>query len=115
MFLEAIAIDSAEERASYLDKACAADADLRASVETLLKAHTAAGEFLEAPALADAAARTANRAELLTPPGTVIGRYKLWNRSAKGATAPSSWPSRRRRSSARSRSRSSRRAWTRSR
>src|SRR5687767_1758318 len=77
MFLEAIAIDSVDERASYLDKACAADSDLRASVETLLAAHTSAGDFLESPALAGAEQRTRSRAELLTPPGTVIGRYKL--------------------------------------
>src|SRR5689334_9811338 len=70
MFLKAINIAPPEERASYLNEACAADAELRASVETLLNAHVAAGNFLESPA-------SAGDEALLTPPGTTIGRYKL--------------------------------------
>src|SRR5262245_12964199 len=77
MFLKAIDIDSAEERASYLDQACAGDFDLRASVETLLKAHTAAGTFLESPPADLGLGPDLDPPNLLTPPGTIIGRYKI--------------------------------------
>src|SRR5918993_783040 len=72
MFLRAIDIESDEERASFLADACAADSDLRVSVETLLNAHRAAGTFLASPAASDLDAPL-----LFTPPGTVIGRYRL--------------------------------------
>ncbi len=39
----------AEERAKFLDAACAGDAELRARIEGLLASHSAAGEFLGAP------------------------------------------------------------------
>src|SRR5262249_25117411 len=39
------------ERAAYLDETCAGDPPLRQRVEALLQAHTAAGSFLEKPAL----------------------------------------------------------------
>ena len=42
-------------RGAFLDEHCAGDAVLRADVESLLQAGDAAGEFLEAPAVAEAA------------------------------------------------------------
>jgi hypothetical protein len=39
IFNEALDLDSAADRAAYLDKACGSDPDLRARVETLLAAH----------------------------------------------------------------------------
>ena len=41
---------SAGERASYLDKSCAGDADLRQRVETLISAFERAGGFMNQPA-----------------------------------------------------------------
>ncbi len=63
-------------RAAYLEKACAGEAALRAEVESLLAAHTAAGEFLETPALATAAAVVA---ETLPDPqcGKRHGPYRI--------------------------------------
>ena len=59
---------SAVERAAYLDGACGNDADLRARVETLLRAHEEAGRFLEPTSAPEPPAEGV---------GTVIGRYKL--------------------------------------
>jgi WD40 repeat protein/tRNA A-37 threonylcarbamoyl transferase component Bud32 len=49
IFCAAIEIDSAEERAAYIARACAADTNLRRCVEKLVAAHFQAGKFLEAP------------------------------------------------------------------
>jgi hypothetical protein len=54
VFTEALAINDPQERATFLEQACAGDADLRASVESLLKAFVA-GSFLEKPAFPPAA------------------------------------------------------------
>src|SRR5215213_8086629 len=78
MFLKATDIESDEERAAYLSEACGHDTDLRTSVDTLLKAHIAAGTFLNSPAVANGGlVPEFDPPILLTPPGTVIGRYKL--------------------------------------
>jgi serine/threonine protein kinase/tetratricopeptide (TPR) repeat protein len=73
---EAVEYRSPEERAAFLDKACAGDAERRARVEALLQAYAAAGNFLEGepqqeqnlPTVAEPVAER---------PGTVIGPYKL--------------------------------------
>src|SRR5262249_39493920 len=49
IFDEAAEIDSTDERAAYLDRACAGDEALRRQVDTLLRALSEAGSFLEAP------------------------------------------------------------------
>jgi len=51
IFLEAIEKETAEERADYLDHVCGNDASFRAEFESLLKAHSGAGDFLESPAI----------------------------------------------------------------
>jgi serine/threonine protein kinase len=62
-----------EERAAYLDQACAGDADLRARVERLLAAHPNVGGFLE-PASTDAHEPAAPTEGV----GAVVaGKYKL--------------------------------------
>src|SRR3954447_1650270 len=73
---EAVEYGSPEERAAFLERACAGDADRRARVEALLRAYEAAGNFLQgdpppcAPvATVDDVAREQS--------GTVIGPYKL--------------------------------------
>lgn len=48
VFTEAINIRP-QDRAVYLDIACAGDVNLRRKVEALLKAHDRAGNFLEEP------------------------------------------------------------------
>ena len=52
IFLAALEIADAAERAAYLDQACGEDADLRAQVEALLSSHQDSSQFLETPAAA---------------------------------------------------------------
>ena len=47
LFGEALECASPQERASYLDRVCGQDSELRARVEELLQAHEAAGGFLQ--------------------------------------------------------------------
>jgi WD40 repeat protein/serine/threonine protein kinase len=68
------------ERAAYLDSACGADTNLRRRVEELLRAHDAAGGFLQQPAVGahgTAEYEPDGDGLLREGPGTVIGPYKL--------------------------------------
>ncbi len=56
IFLAALEITDAAQRASYLDQACAGDPSLRNQVDALLAAHERSGEFLDVPALKQLAA-----------------------------------------------------------
>jgi len=66
---------SEEERAAYLDSVCGDDHVLRARIESLLKAHEEAGDFLEVPAFDPNA--TLDNSAVIEGPGTRIGRYEL--------------------------------------
>jgi len=50
IFTEAVRFP-AEERATFLDRACAGDENLRRKVEALLRAHERVGDFLETPSI----------------------------------------------------------------
>src|SRR6201988_4814616 len=63
------------ERAAYLDGACSCDVNLRAQIETLIRAHDEAGGFLAPPETGDSVAEEQ---------GTVIGRYKLLQHIGEG-------------------------------
>jgi serine/threonine protein kinase len=82
IFLEALQRTTAEQRAAYLDQACAGDDELRHNVEMLLKAHAKAGEFLNQPAAAPVA--TVDEPTVTEGPGTVIGPYKLLEQIGEG-------------------------------
>jgi WD40 repeat protein/serine/threonine protein kinase/tetratricopeptide (TPR) repeat protein len=73
---EAVEYQSPEERTAFLEKACAGDAGLRARVEALLRAHEAAGNFLQGDPTPRAPVATADEAAR-EKAGTVIGPYKL--------------------------------------
>jgi serine/threonine protein kinase len=77
IFGQALVIESAEERAAYLEKACAGDATLRAEVEGLLAALEGAGDFLKHPA--EAPVVTVD-----SEPGAIVGE--------RGASAPGESP-----------------------
>ncbi len=49
LFLQAVEIGSADERAAFLNRACGTDAELRRGVEALLRHHDEESDFLEAP------------------------------------------------------------------
>src|SRR5438067_3314206 len=70
------------ERAAKLNVACGPDAELRALVEGLLKAHADAGSFLEQPLFGP----TPTTDELPRPerPGAGIGPYKLLQQIGEG-------------------------------
>jgi serine/threonine protein kinase len=75
IFAEALKLRTAEERAAYLNDACRDDAALRAEVESLLKAHEGAGDFLDTAAVGLVA--PPDGLPLIDSPGAIIGRYKL--------------------------------------
>jgi serine/threonine protein kinase/WD40 repeat protein/tetratricopeptide (TPR) repeat protein len=82
IFFTALEKGSTEERAAYLDQACAGDPDLRGRVEKMLTAQAQAGSFLEQ--LARSPLATVDEASLRNGPGTVIGPYKLLEQIGEG-------------------------------
>jgi serine/threonine-protein kinase len=81
LFAQAIEIASPEERALFLEKACANDLELRREVEKLVRDHFRAGEFLERPAAHIVVTVDKAPAE---GPGTLIGPYKLLEQIGEG-------------------------------
>ena len=79
-----------EERAAFLDEACAGEAELRRRVEQLLEAHDRPDSLPEAPPDAGPT-RDSDPDEGRAPPslaegpGTVIGPYKLLQQIGEGA------------------------------
>jgi tetratricopeptide (TPR) repeat protein/serine/threonine protein kinase len=85
VFTTALAMESADQRAAYLDAACAGHADLRRKVEELLSAHARAGPFLDNAAAAwNARLPTGDRQPIAEAAGTVIGPYKLLEQIGEG-------------------------------
>src|SRR5262245_18882160 len=81
IFWDAAQIASPDERAVYLDSACAGDTELRQRIEELLQARSKASNFLES-----VAPHTVATVEELVGerPGTVIGSYKLLEQIGEG-------------------------------
>ncbi len=71
LFHDALERPAGDERAGFLDSACADDADLRSEVESLLASHDRAGSFLESP-IVDAETGAA-----VLAPGTRLGPYEI--------------------------------------
>jgi serine/threonine protein kinase/Tfp pilus assembly protein PilF len=85
IFLTALEMESADQRAAYLDQACAGDPGLRRKVEELLGAHGRAGCFLDNAAAAwNAQLPIGNPQSRAERPGTVIGPYKLMEQIGEG-------------------------------
>ena len=80
IFGRALEVQSAQERADYLDAACAGNALLRTEVEDLLGAIARAGDFLGGSSPADA---TVDQ-PITELPGQTIGRYKLLEEIGEG-------------------------------
>src|SRR4051812_20295497 len=72
IFNEAAERPSPAERAAYLDVACGSDPDLRARVETLLKAHDRPDDILEPPPTTGPVVPHPPEG-----PGSVIGPFRL--------------------------------------
>jgi serine/threonine protein kinase len=73
IFMEALQKETPQERAAFLERACAGNAKLRRGVDRLLWAHEQAGPFLQGVA---GLAQTAEPV-VRDGPGTMIGPYKL--------------------------------------
>jgi serine/threonine protein kinase/tetratricopeptide (TPR) repeat protein len=84
LFAAAVALATPEERAAYLDQACAGDPAVRAGVEALLRAHDRAGHLLDRPALGDAGRTGAYQAPTELPGTVIAGRYKLLEEIGEG-------------------------------
>jgi hypothetical protein len=82
VFLEALALTAADERARYLEAACRDKPELRQRVEALLQAREQVGEFLKQDALGGELDRI--ESSVAEGPGTVIGRYKLLEQIGEG-------------------------------
>lgn len=81
--LEAALERSPDERAAFLADACAADTTLRVEVESLLRSHEEAGNFIEAPAIEMAAEMLAD-AEAESMSGKRLSSYKILQRLGVG-------------------------------
>jgi serine/threonine protein kinase/tetratricopeptide (TPR) repeat protein len=81
---EAVEHSSPEERAAFLDRACAGDAGRRARVEALLRAYQAAGDFLQGHPPPAEPVITVDVQPIREGPGTVIGPYKLLEQIGEG-------------------------------
>ncbi len=81
IFLQALEISSAAERAAFLERACGGDASLLAEVQALLRAHGQAGDLLDLP---EESAVTLDEPAMTERPGTVIGPYKLLQQIGEG-------------------------------
>jgi eukaryotic-like serine/threonine-protein kinase len=84
VFSEALERQSGAERAAYLDRACGDDADLRARVEDLLRAHERAPNFLEGSPPQRHPGATVDEIPVTERPGTLIGPYKLLQQIGEG-------------------------------
>jgi eukaryotic-like serine/threonine-protein kinase len=88
VFAAAAALATAEERAAFLDHACANDTALRARVEALLFAHDRAGHLLDHPVPCGPVPDIPEQTVAYTPaeqPGTIVaGRYKLLEQIGEG-------------------------------
>jgi len=82
LFIQALEMANAAERAAYLAAVCGEDAAMRRRIEKLLAAHEAAGGILDHPAMPEAA--TGPYEPLTELPGTVIGPYKLLEQIGEG-------------------------------
>jgi serine/threonine protein kinase/tetratricopeptide (TPR) repeat protein len=80
LFARALEIESAAERAAFLDRACADNPALRAELEALLRAHEQSGDLLDMP---ESATRTADQ-PAREAPGAALGPYKLLERIGEG-------------------------------
>src|SRR5438128_12292302 len=85
IFTAAVEMESAGQRAAYLDEACAGHADLRRKVEELLCAHVQAGNLLDKAAAAwNAHLPIADQQAIAEAAGTIIGPYKLLEQIGEG-------------------------------
>jgi serine/threonine protein kinase len=82
IFLQALEIEATAERMAFLDRACAADARLRAVVDALLRASAKSGDLLDISDRPDAPPTVGQSSAERT--GTQIGPYKILQQIGEG-------------------------------
>src|SRR4051812_9481616 len=82
IFERALDFAAGAEREAYLEDACAGQPEMRAQVDSLLKAHKDVGSFLDGPAFDTQ--RTGPMDPIAEQPGTIIGPYKLLEQIGEG-------------------------------
>jgi eukaryotic-like serine/threonine-protein kinase len=73
-----------ERRPAYLDLACAADAELRGEVESLIASHEAAGSQFLAAAAPEILELTSSKIAPRVPPNQIIGHFRLVQEVGRG-------------------------------
>ena len=73
-----------KERSSFLEIACAGDAELRREVEALLIASESAGSFMETPFAGEIATSLTDSCRNALEPGQVFGRYEIMGKIGAG-------------------------------
>src|SRR5262249_39353592 len=84
LFAAAVALATAQERAAYLDQACAGDPALRARLDALLRAHDQTGHLLDQPIPSDPGRTWADVPPREQPGVVIAGRYKLLEQIGEG-------------------------------
>jgi eukaryotic-like serine/threonine-protein kinase len=82
MFEQALELPAAE-RATFLEKNCHDDEELRREVESLIESHAKAGRFIDQPSLFFSADAIEEDGETL-PAGQLIGRYRIVRELGRG-------------------------------
>ena len=81
VFHAALECDGDAQRRSLIDTACAGDAGLRAEIESLLRSHSRASDFIEVPAVLPDETADAPAPDLS---GTTLGHYLIGERVGEG-------------------------------
>src|SRR5262249_37920653 len=80
IFAHALELESAAERAAYLDRACGENRQLRGEVEALLRANEQSGDLLDLPEQGECDPDD----PLTERPGTSMGPYQLLEQVGEG-------------------------------
>ncbi len=83
IFLDALELSLGDERATFLDSACASDQALRAEVNKLLAAHDATGGVLDATSVLEYLGLDQPSPDALAP-GDQVGRFRIVRLIGKG-------------------------------
>jgi len=85
IFFEVYKKNDPQERSEYLDHVCGSESELRAEIESLLKAHEKSGRLLENCPFVSSV--SIDESPISETPGSIIDRYKLLEKIGEGGMA----------------------------